>query len=303
MNNKEMLEGVIDFQIHPGPDAFPRVADAYEMAFLANRMKMKGIVLRHHDVDTTQMAELIQKDFPELNVVGGICLEGAVGGINPRAVEISIKSGAKIIWLPSIDALYNHELYAEYKEKKQECGQLLEGLIKRSSKWGLFSVLNDEGKITGETREIIQLAKENDIALATGHMGPKERKVFIEEAYKMGLRKIIVTHANSSWTFCSVEEQKNLVREGVFFEYCFLPLVPYVDNQDPALIAEMIKAVGEEHVVLGTDLGASWAGKGVALPHPTEGMAAFIASLLLNNISKEVIAKIACTNACELLNI
>src|SRR5690554_1830154 len=113
MNSKELLAGMIDFHVHPGPDAHSRVADAYEIAFLANRFEMKGIVLKHHDTSTSHIADILSKQFPKLNIVGGLCLEGVTGGINPRAVEVAIRSGAKIIWMPSLDAYNNSILQNE----------------------------------------------------------------------------------------------------------------------------------------------------------------------------------------------
>lgn len=32
---------------------------------------------------------------------GGLCLNHPVGGLNPDAVETSLKLGAKVIWLPT----------------------------------------------------------------------------------------------------------------------------------------------------------------------------------------------------------
>jgi len=302
MDYSDLLKNTIDFHLHPGPDPHPRVADAYEIAFLADRKRMKGLVLKHHDVSTVQLAELLKTKFPKLNVFGGLVLEGTAGGINPRAVEIAISSGAKIIWMPAVDAVNNLRLYQELKQKGQNCSQLLEGMVKRGSKYGLFSVL-DGDKISQATGEVLELIKHHDVIVATGHMGPIERKIFVNEATKMGLKKIVITHVNSSWSFCTLEEQKELLKQGAFLEYCFLPLLPYIDNQDFSFVADSIKMLGFQQIILGTDLGASWATKGIALPNPIEGMAAFIGGLLNNGIPEEAIEKIASSNASSLLKI
>jgi hypothetical protein len=40
-------------------------------------------------------------------VLGGICLDAPVGGLNPAAVETALNSGARIVWLPTISAADN----------------------------------------------------------------------------------------------------------------------------------------------------------------------------------------------------
>ena len=41
-----------------------------------------------------------------ISVFGGISLNEASGGLNLRTVDATIKSGGKMIWMPTVDAKY-----------------------------------------------------------------------------------------------------------------------------------------------------------------------------------------------------
>jgi hypothetical protein len=38
-------------------------------------------------------------------VIGALTLSASVGGMNPLAVEIAAREGARILWMPTLDAL------------------------------------------------------------------------------------------------------------------------------------------------------------------------------------------------------
>src|SRR5437762_855610 len=79
--------GVIDMHVHPDPDVFGRSLTDVEMAMIARRKGMRGIVLKNHVVTTADRAALTMQQVPGIEVWGGIVLNSSVGGINPAAVE------------------------------------------------------------------------------------------------------------------------------------------------------------------------------------------------------------------------
>ena len=65
---------------------------------------MKGFVLKSHYIPTAERAKVVTKAVPGIQAFGAITLNHSVGGLNPVAVELSGRSGAKIVWMPTVDA-------------------------------------------------------------------------------------------------------------------------------------------------------------------------------------------------------
>src|SRR6202012_4254194 len=100
------LASVIDMHCHSGPDSIPRHLDAVDLALLAVRYGMRGIVLKNHFEPTASLAYIVQKLVPNVAVFGGVTLNLAVGGINPEAVErMALVHGGRgrIVWMGSVD--------------------------------------------------------------------------------------------------------------------------------------------------------------------------------------------------------
>jgi hypothetical protein len=99
--------GVIDMHVHPDPDVFGRSLTDLELAMIAKRKGMRGIVIKNHVVTTADRAALVMQQVPGLEVWGGIVLNKSVGGVNPSAVEwMHRMSGGrgKVVWLPTFDS-------------------------------------------------------------------------------------------------------------------------------------------------------------------------------------------------------
>ena len=81
--------------------------DDIDVAVLAKRKGMRGLVLKNHVTMTADRAVLVMKTVPGIEIFGGIVLNNAVGGINPAAVEwMHRMSGGrgKVVWLPTFDS-------------------------------------------------------------------------------------------------------------------------------------------------------------------------------------------------------
>ena len=101
------LTGVIDFHCHSGPDALQRSVSDLEIARIAQRAGLRGLVLKNHFTSTAGRAELVRREVPGLEVFGGIVLNRAVGGLNPEAVKRMTEfegERGKVVWLPTFDA-------------------------------------------------------------------------------------------------------------------------------------------------------------------------------------------------------
>src|SRR5450432_1413597 len=102
------LKGAIDFRAHASPDSMDRSIDADDLAKLAKASGMRGLVLKNHWESTAALAYLLRKQFPGLEVFGGVVLDRSVGGINLEAVKrmAMMKGGfGRVVWLPTFDAV------------------------------------------------------------------------------------------------------------------------------------------------------------------------------------------------------
>ena len=105
------IAGAIDLHCHPYPDLFPRLADDFDIVRAARDAGMRAIMLKCHHESTVSRAYLVQRVVPGIRVYGGIVLNFYVGGLNPAAVEASLRLGGKEVWMPTVDAGYHAEVH------------------------------------------------------------------------------------------------------------------------------------------------------------------------------------------------
>src|SRR5256885_13833012 len=105
------VAGAVDLHCHPYPDLFPRLADDFDIVRAARDAGRKAILLKCHHENTVSRAYLVQRVIPGIRVFGGIVLNYYVGGINPAAVEASLRLGGKEVWMPTVDAGYHAEIH------------------------------------------------------------------------------------------------------------------------------------------------------------------------------------------------
>ena len=303
MESRDLVKGLYDIHIHPGPDPYARVADAIEIVQLARNAGMGGVVFKVYEFMTGQLATMLQHHYPGIDIIGSVCLEGALGGINPRAVEMAIRGGAKVVWLPALDSEWNHVMAARYQAEKRSAVTHLDGLRNRADTRRSLSPVRD-GQVTPEALEVFKLAGDADMVIQSGHLSEDHREMVVEAAGQQGVKKFVFTHSNASWNYVSIEQHKRLARYPiVYFEYCVMPLLPWVDNQDPGLIASMIRSVGAERAVLGTDAGVSWSQKGLMNPYPVEGLAALVGALKMQGFTDTEIQIMGRRNPRRLFNL
>jgi hypothetical protein len=274
-----LIKGSIDLHIHSAPDTFVRLLDDFEVAEQARKAGMKAIVIKCHHSLTVDRAYLVRKVVRGIDVFGGICLNYSVGGLNPNAVKtaLNFSSGRdlmKIVWMPTLDT-DNHF---------KKFGQRGKGI----------SILKN-GKLNEETKEIIDIIRENDLVLATGHLSPQEIRVLVKEAFDQHIDKILINHPNSDIINLPLEDQKSLAVKGAYIEICYLTCLRSQGETTLSEIAKKIKIIGADKCIMSTDLGQP------DNPSPVDGLRDFIKGLLLNGITIEEICKMIKINPAILL--
>jgi len=278
--DKTVLKNVIDVHVHTGPEAHKkRKFNEYELAREASIHGARGIVIKTHAFETASRAALVQKEFPDLCIMGGIALNFEVGGLNPYAVEAAADLGARIVWLPTISAVH---------ERK---GMGLTG--------GVVCVEN--GKTVPELDEILKIIARWDMVLATGHLSWQEQLIAVERAKELGVNRVLVNHPTLFRIAMPLSAQKELLKyEGVYIERNYggsrLPESRVFEKHFEKNLEE-IKELGAERQIMATDLGqpdnCCW----------SDGFAEYIHYMLERGISEEDIRIMTQTNPAKLLKL
>jgi len=100
----EAIQGAYDLQVHVAPDVIERRIDDLDLAREFLGRGLRGFVLKSHYVSTAERARVVTKAVPGISALGAVSLNHSVGGLNPVAVEIAGRAGAKIVWMPTVDA-------------------------------------------------------------------------------------------------------------------------------------------------------------------------------------------------------
>jgi hypothetical protein len=288
----DLLKGAIDMHAHTAPALFRRPLDDMELAQHAAEYGMRGFVLKDHDSLTTGRAHHVKKAWPNLEPIGAIVLNRSVGGINPHVVQAAIHYGAKVVFMPS-----NHsQWHFEYFHGISDYPQL--GRPQKQLPGPGVTILDQNGKPSPETLQILDLIADAGVCLATGHLSLKEIRLLLEESRKRGITKFLVTHAN--WALCrlDLEVQRELIAAGAYLEYVAVSCVsPIFWEQKPAELTEWVRELGGDHLVLSSDLGQY-----SSSPHP-EGMRQLLSAMLDLGAEPTELEKMTKANPAKLLDL
>src|SRR5215471_6547502 len=100
----EAIQGAYDLQVHVAPDVIERRIDDIGLAQEFLGRGLKGFVLKSHYIPTAERAKVVSRAVPGIQAFGALTLNHSIGGLNPVAVELAGRSGAKIVWMPTVDA-------------------------------------------------------------------------------------------------------------------------------------------------------------------------------------------------------
>ncbi|MCR8635677.1 DUF6282 family protein [Paenibacillus radicis (ex Xue et al. 2023)] len=293
MEAAELLVGAYDLHVHSGPDVMNRKLDDLEMAERLQKLGMKGYGIKSHYFCTAERAKLINKINPSFNAIGAVCLNNAVGALNPMAVEMAARANAKIVWMPTFDAANEQEHFKSSKPAKLPFWAKLQmQLIEQGKTQSSISIFED-GALKASVSDILDIIKEYNLVLATGHLSKQEIFALVRTAADRQLKKIVITHPNFPSINLSKEEQKELVELGAIMEYCFT--TPHSNKTTWEKVYEEIRFVGPENSIISTDLGQP---DGL---YPDEGLQIFITNLLNNGFTKEEVKRMIVKNTAFLV--
>ncbi len=250
-----LVRGAYDLHVHSAPDVLPRRADDLEVARAFARRGLAGFVLKSHYSPTAGRAWLVRHMVPEVDAVGSICLNAPVGGLNPLAVEVAAREGARVVWLPTVDAENESPARRPFQEadKRPAWAAFQEDLRRTGFRWEPVRVVDGHGEPLPELREVLQVVARHRLVLATGHLSREEIFTVVETARAAGVRSVVVTHPDFPTQRLTVDDQRRLAREGVWLERCFG--TAHSGKVSWEELAEVVRSVGVRHSFLSSDLG------------------------------------------------
>ena len=238
---------------------------------------MRAILLKdHHHSTAPDLAAQRPYVLADLGVevFGGIVLNSYVGGLNPYAVDLTLRMGGRMVWFPTISSANHIRRTAADPELKfpQQSGRALPEAE--------VEVVDARGELLPAAREVLRLIAEADAAVSPGHLTLDEQRAVLEVAVAAGVRRMIVNHPGFMLE-ASVEECRELTRLGAYVEHSVAYHLAEHDfgTWDASRLAAWIDGIGPDRTIIATDLGQ--AGQRHQHPQPVDGLR-LIASQLLD---------------------
>ena len=288
------LKDGYDLQIHVGPDVIPRRIDDLDCAkeFLAHGLR--GFVLKSHYIQTGERAQVVTKAVPGIRAFGAITLNHSVGGLNPVAIELAGRSGCKMVWFPTVDAQNETAGRTDGpSDKLPFWAKIQRELAAEGISPPPLTVIDAAGNLTETARRCLERIKKHNMILATGHLGRKEIFALVRTGQEMGLKKVLVTHAEFPSQNLTGDEQKELADMGAIIEHCFT--TTYTGKASWDVTFANIRKTGIARTLVATDLGQT------INPPVAEGFAMFAQRLLDAGFSVDEVRTMAVTNPTRLV--
>jgi len=195
-----------------------------------------------------------------------MALSRFVGRLNPAAVEACLRTGGKIVWMPTIDTDGHAQAHG------QTGGYEAQGADLSGTPRGI-SIFDEVGKIWPAVYEILDLVKEVGAILATAHLSAVEIVALVPAALARGLRKVVITHPFFKTPALNLSTLAGLVEQGAYAEFAYNTVSPMWRCASIAQVRAAIARMGAQGCLLVSDGGQRHN------PTPPEGLRIFAQSL------------------------
>jgi len=287
---RELVRGAVDYHIHIAPDFVDRRITDIQLARRCLETGQAGFGLKSHYTSTAERAQVVAEAVPGVTVLGTITLNRSVGGLNPLAVEIAAREGARVVWFPTVSSVNEqHEVLQADPNGKVPVWVRFELSLREA---GLacepVPVVDTAGELLPEAREVLDVIARHDMVLCTGHLSRDEIFTLVDGAVEAGVRQIVVTHPEFPSQNVSAQDQVALAEKGTLLERCFT--TTYTGKAPWERFYEATRAVGAERTLWSTDLGQKFN------PPVEDGMALMADRFLEAGFSEEEVRTMAVTN-------
>ncbi len=270
------VQGLIDLHVHCAPDVFGRALDDDDAARRYRDRGMEAFAMKGHTLVTADRAWLAQRHVEGIRAYGGVTLNGAVGGLNPEAIEWMARvQGAlgRLVWFPTFDADHHVRHF-----KNGPSG---------------ITVLDEAGAVLPSVRRVLQACARHKLVVCTGHLSAVEALAVVRAAREAGCDRVSVTHAMMEVPGFTLEQLREAAALGAKLE---IAAVGALMGPDAHLAwmrewrrvphreaAAAVRAIGAQHFHLSTDLGQT------GNPIPADGYMLLVEGLLAEGITRDEI--------------
>ena len=252
---RTLVQGAYDLHVHVAPDVPRRRIDDRTLAQRFADLGLAGFALKSHYTSTAERAQVVGALVPEVQVVGTVTLNWAVGGMNALAVEIAAREGARIVWMPTVDSPAETAGRTEPKEgdKVPQWARLQHELRSLGLSVDAVHVTDPAGRLLPQARDVLRAIARHDLILATGHLDRDDTFAVVDGALEEGVAHIVVTHPEFPCQNFSLEDQRRLAARGCLIERCLT--TPFSGKTTWEHVFDGVRAVGVERSLFSSDCG------------------------------------------------
>jgi hypothetical protein len=143
-------------------------------------------------------------------------------------------------------------------------------------------VTTEDGGLKPEVEEVLQLVRQHDMVLCSGHVSPAEALAVFRRAREIGIDRLVVTHPHAAFVGAGAEDMAELAALGAMNEMHYAFVTPIIDPpQTMGHLADLIRAVGVASCYLATDGGQA------INPHPVEALRLFVEGMLAEGFTAD----------------
>jgi hypothetical protein len=250
-----LVQGAYDLHVHVAPDVPRRRIDDVTLARRFAELGLAGFGLKSHYTSTAERAQIVSALVPEVEVIGTLTLNSAVGGMNALAVEIAAREGARIVWMPTVDSPAETAGRTEPKDGDNvpQWARLQHELRSLGLSVGAVHVTDAEGRLLPETCDVLRAIARHDLILATGHLARDDTFAVVDAALEEGVSTVVVTHPEFTCQNFSIEDQQALAERGCLLERCLT--TPFSGKTTWDHVFDGVRAVGMERTLFSSDCG------------------------------------------------
>lgn len=252
---RELVRGAYDLHVHSGPDVIKRIGHDIEIAQRFRDVGLGGYVIKSHYAPTAGRAALARAQVPEVKVMGAICLNQAVGGMNAIAVEMAAREGARLVWFPTVDA--ENEPVGRMPPVSGANIPFWAHMQHQLRAEGVFSeavpVVDAEMNVLPEVYTVLKSIAKHDLILATAHLSRDEIFAVVDAAVAVGVQRITITHPEFPTQNLSPQDQAALAERGAFLEHCIASI--YFKKYTWEQVFANIRYTGIHQCYFASDLG------------------------------------------------
>jgi Family of unknown function (DUF6282) len=285
------INGAVDVHVHSEPDLFPRIADDVGVARHAASLGLRALSLKCHSERTTSRAYMTMQQVPGIQVIGGIVLNRAVGGINPAAVDSALQLGAKHVWMPTVDAAFHAKTFGSTGVYDKQASTAAD-----ASDTGI-EIFDSAGTPIDGLVDVLDLIASHRAILSTCHLSVPEIVHLVALAKERGVEKIMITHPFFKVPSLDLETLRSLVDQGAYAEFGYCTVSPMWNHAALSRQVEAIKSLGPERCILMSDAGQRHN------PMPAECLRVYAQSVYESGVSEEGVQRMIKTNPLDLLEL